>query len=89
MLNCPDDKKLRAWLKAAPLKDVEGFIDGSSPTNSVHQHAIAERDKRYHELLRKPHWTLTPGFWVAFAAMVFAAIAAWPVIREWIFGSSH
>ena len=33
--------------------------------------------------LRKPHWTLTPSFWVALAAMIFAAIAAWPVIQEW------
>jgi hypothetical protein len=32
---------------------------------------------------RKPHWTLTPGFIVGFFAMLFAAIAAWPVIREW------
>jgi hypothetical protein len=30
------------------------------------------------------HWTATPAFWVALIAMVFAAIAAWPVIREWI-----
>jgi hypothetical protein len=35
------------------------------------------------EDLKKPHWTLTPSFWVAFMAMVFAAIAAWPVMRDW------
>jgi hypothetical protein len=39
--------------------------------------------------LKKPHWTVTPGFWVAFAAMVFAAIAAWPVIREWVRALLH
>src|SRR2546429_5541654 len=34
--------------------------------------------------LKNPHWTLTPGFIVGFLAMIFAAIAAWPVIREWL-----
>lgn len=34
--------------------------------------------------LREPHWTMTPSFWVSVAAMIFAAIAAWPVIRAWI-----
>jgi hypothetical protein len=33
--------------------------------------------------LRKPHWTLTPSFVVIVLTMIFAAIAAWPVIREW------
>ena len=33
--------------------------------------------------LRKPHWTMTPGFVVILLTMIFAAIAAWPVIREW------
>jgi hypothetical protein len=31
----------------------------------------------------KPHWTLTPSFAVIVLTMIFAAIAAWPVIREW------
>jgi Fe2+ transport system protein B len=34
--------------------------------------------------LRKPHWTMTPGFVVVLLTMIFAAIAAWPVIREWL-----
>jgi hypothetical protein len=52
----------------------------------LHRRTIA----RHNELkvsvdgLRVPHWTVKPGFVVIFLTMVFAAIAAWPVIREWI-----
>ena len=45
-----------------------------------------ERDPAMYELQRrlsKLHWTLTPAFWVAVAAMLFAAIAAFPVIQGW------
>lgn len=33
--------------------------------------------------LRTPHRIFIIGFWVSVATMIFAAIAAWPVIREW------
>lgn len=33
--------------------------------------------------LKKPHWSLAPSFIVAVLAMLFAAIAAFPVIRSW------
>ena len=29
------------------------------------------------EVLEKPHWTTTPGFWVAVGGLLFAALAAW------------
>ena len=31
----------------------------------------------------RPHWSQTPGFWVAAIGAAAAAIAAWPVIRSW------
>jgi hypothetical protein len=30
------------------------------------------------------HWTFTPGFFIACLTMVFAAIAAWPTVHDWI-----
>src|ERR1700730_14353231 len=81
--NCADDE-IREWLRTASLEDVEGFIAGSSPVHSIHRHAINERDRRYALQAREPHWTVTPGFIIGFLAMVFAAIAAWPVVREWL-----
>jgi hypothetical protein len=32
----------------------------------------------------EPHWSTVPMFWVAVGALIFAAIAAWPVIRDWL-----
>lgn len=29
------------------------------------------------KVLEKPHWTTTPGFWVAVGGLLFAALAAW------------
>lgn len=89
MMNCTDEREIREWLKTASIEEVEEYIYHCSVTWQPRQYAIAERDRRYHRKLLQPHWTLTPGFWVAFAAMVFAAIAAWPVIHEWFWGSSH
>lgn len=83
ILNCADDE-IREWLRTASLEDVEGFIAGSSPVHSIHRHAINERDRRYALRAREPHWTVTPGLIIGFLAMVFAAIAAWPVVREWL-----
>ena len=39
--------------------------------------------RRRHQQLLAPRWHATPGFWVAVLAMIFAAIAAWPVIVSW------
>lgn len=36
-----------------------------------------------HRAIRK-HWTLTPGFIAVVITMVFAGIAAWPVVQGWI-----
>jgi hypothetical protein len=34
--------------------------------------------------VRRGHWTLTPAFVIGFLTMIFAAIAAWPIVRDWI-----
>jgi hypothetical protein len=55
-----------------------------------HQDQNNKAEKRHEQIharlidLKKPHWSLTPVFIVTTLAMLFAAIAAWPVIREWI-----
>jgi len=38
---------------------------------------------------KRHHWTLTPVFFIAFLTMIFAAIAAWPTIRDWISSSPN
>ena len=58
--------------------------------NVIHKKAKAEllkrqiqRENERHIDLKKPHWSLTPSFIVILLTMLFAAIAAWPVIRSW------
>lgn len=77
-------KEIREWLKIAPLEAIEEFIDKCSPAQSIYTRAINERSKRYAKLARKPHWTVTPAFIIAVLGMIFAAIAAWPTIKDWL-----
>ena len=44
---------------------------------------LKREDKRLIKL-KEPHWSLTPLFIVAILTMIFAAIAAYPIIKEWI-----
>jgi hypothetical protein len=37
---------------------------------------------------KKEHWSLTPSFFVLCATAIFAAIAAWPIIHDWIWGAT-
>jgi hypothetical protein len=39
----------------------------------------AETEQIHHGItrLKKPHWTMTPAFWVGVGTLIFAAIAAW------------
>jgi hypothetical protein len=81
----------RDWILEATDDELDEYILGQIRNPSFREMALAERGKRHFKHLSKPHWTTTPNFWltvvaviVAFLSMIFAAIAAWPVIREWI-----
>jgi hypothetical protein len=39
--------------------------------------AFAERQRRQYEKLKKPHWTVTPTFWVAVISALAAIVAAY------------
>ena len=41
------------------------------------------------EASERVHWTITPAFIVGVLAMLFAAIAAWPIVREWFQSVPH
>jgi hypothetical protein len=87
ILNTPDiGNEHRSWIIESTDEQLDEYILRTSNSNSVglHRMALAERERRQFNHLKKPHWTMTPGFIVGFLAMVFAAIAAWPVIRQWI-----
>jgi hypothetical protein len=87
----PSEQEVTNWLDSATVEEREDFI-----VNGWKYQYVGDRGRDYlrraqltlERKIVKHHWSVTPGFWVAFAAMVFAAIAAWPVIREWLPGSA-
>jgi hypothetical protein len=64
------------------------YRPGDTPFGAAASYELQRRylEKAVHQI-SKPHWTLTPAFWVAVAAMLFAAIAAFPVIQGWLLSS--
>lgn len=81
---CSSEEVHRAWILECTDEQLDEYILNTGGNERLHRMALAERQKRHFKHLSKPHWTMTPGFMVAFLAMVFAAIAAWPVIQRWI-----
>ena|ERR1017187_5350014 len=81
-------------LRSATDEELQHKVLTYAVNSELWQAAKLEIDRRHHDRnraklqemedrLAKTHWTVSPGFWVAVLAMIFAAIAAWPVIREW------
>ena len=71
------------WINTASIQELREFLNSVPPLNRDFELAKTELSVRLSEAARSPHWTVTPSFWMAFAATVFAAIAAWPVIQDW------
>jgi hypothetical protein len=79
------------WLESASVDELKKFLinpNGNSPylRDRAQICLTVEMSKR----TRKPHWSLPWTFWVtvsilivSLASMVFAAIAVWPIVREW------
>jgi hypothetical protein len=81
------DVEHRAAIFELTDTDLDAYIlsQGNARYNAI---AVELRNKRRFDILSKPHWSLKWGFIVAFLAMVFAGIAAWPIIQSWIQSSS-
>jgi hypothetical protein len=67
------------------LVEIKAEINARQQRNR-HEAKLAATKKLSHSVheLKELHWTVTPSFIVLLLTMIFAAIAAWPVIREWI-----
>ena len=63
-------------------EELSKIIDVGNIEARGYQLAYQEYTRRKLDRISKRHWTLTPGFWVAILAMIFAFIAALPVIRQ-------
>src|SRR5262245_26669842 len=66
------------------MSDAElvSILDRVSYGNMDRELVMGELTRRRLRSISKPHWTLTPSFWIAVTAMIFAAIAALPAILD-------
>jgi hypothetical protein len=84
LLMTVDDREIPAWIKESTDQELDDYIFQTAHNSQRLNIGLAERSIRQFNRLKEPHWSLSWGFIVAIFAMIFAAIAAWPVIREWI-----
>lgn len=73
-LRSGDFNDVRAWIRNATDAELDAFIDRSQ-LNTFFTFATAERQRRQHITLRRPHWTVVPTFWLVIAGVIFAACA--------------
>lgn len=79
ILQCTDQHEVGKWLRIAPLKDLEDYADRITSHGIAYTRVQSELARRR----AKPHWSIIPALIVAGLAMIFAGIAAWPVILSW------
>lgn len=72
-LSSASEEELREFRKLPHMQTGHVWYETANAALMVQ---IADRASR-------PHWTMTPVFWVTVLGMIFAAIAAFPEIRSW------
>lgn len=81
-LSISTKSELRAWLKKNPKnEEIEEFINNCSPSNNLWEIAKFELEKR---ILRKPHWTLVPTFWLVLIGSIAGVICAFLAIQSYL-----
>src|SRR5262245_53671129 len=78
-----DSTEIHAWHVSATIDELHTYLRGVARHSTLADHARDALDIKLAALARKPHWTTAPMFWVTVLALIFAALAAWPVIRGW------
>ncbi|HEY5297841.1 MAG TPA: hypothetical protein VIK59_07935 [Verrucomicrobiae bacterium] len=81
-----DVVEIRDWITSASIPELKEFIHTAgrwTKYSILSDRAREEIAIRAAEASERTHWTVTPGFIVGVLAMVFAGIAAWPIVREW------
>ncbi|MGD0260855.1 MAG: hypothetical protein ABSD29_13645 [Verrucomicrobiota bacterium] len=70
--------------RAAPAIDAIEHELSRRHATATNKELIAEQQRLHQEMLAETRILRKPGFVVIFLTMICAAIAAWPVIRDWI-----
>ena len=67
-----------AWAQKAPLRELKKVFSECSPHGKAYMWDIAKTEIN----ARQHRWTVW-GFWIMVMTLIFAAIAASPVIQSW------
>jgi hypothetical protein len=88
ILNTIDTRKHKEFLAKASLDQIEEYLRELTADNVFRRMGEAERERRYFEVLHRPHWTVTPTFWLVVVSVILSATAAllaalsvWPGLR--------
>ncbi|MFH2060059.1 MAG: hypothetical protein ABIJ59_14310 [Pseudomonadota bacterium] len=65
------------------------LLKNSEFDSLARENVSTEINRRLLIQVKKPHWTQTPAFIISVAAMLFAAIAAFPIMRGCIQDSQY
>jgi hypothetical protein len=79
-----DQQQMRGWLRAFKDDELDEFIENCSAASTAWQYGIAARERRSGDRLARPHLVAYWALVVAILSMIFAGIAARPVIRSWL-----
>lgn len=78
-----NEAEVKSWIATATPAELQELIHAAAK-NMLTMGYMLPAQMALDEKLAKPHWSMTPLLIVAILTMIFAAVAAWPVIREWI-----
>ena len=77
ILNSKSDEERHQKLRLARTKVLDEFLVEVTAKTALRRMVMSDRERRSHRVV---WWALL----VAIASMIFAAIAAWPILRSWI-----
>lgn len=76
----------RNWLSnVATDEQVDEFISQTVGNEILHRMGLAEREKRHFNRLSKPHWTLTPTFWITVGVLIISLAILTVAVLSWLF----
>ena len=82
ILNALENSEHLAWILAATDEQLDEYILKTSGNEVLHRAALSERMRRQFNRLSKPHWTLTPTFWISLGILIVSvAILIVTVLR--------
>jgi len=70
----------REWLTNATIEELDAYIPVYSATPTFYRMALAQREKLYFHKLNKPHWTMTPMFWIVLLSLFLTLLLDWKKI---------